>query len=352
MKAAVYASVRDRTAYEALPRRPLPERLTVPWTLALLGVDVLATLAACYAAGVPPDVGPAACVVLCAAMTACGAYQRSYAVHWRDEAYHVFVGCVLAALPFWLVVHAIGGVATGTAVTALAISAIAIASMHALLHRARHAAQVPAHARAAFATPEAQWRETHSIYRSIKRAADVALAAIGLTLLSPLMVAAALCIVAESGMPFFFRQARVGRSGVPFEIFKFRTMVRDAGSAWARPSDARITPLGAFLRRFSIDELPQLINVLRGEMSLVGPRPEMESFAREFRRTIPHYEERHVVLPGVTGWAQVQLKRNLEPRDMPYVVPYDLFYVEHASLVLDAIVVVKTAVEFLFHRAV
>jgi lipopolysaccharide/colanic/teichoic acid biosynthesis glycosyltransferase len=181
---------------------------------------------------------------------------------------------------------------------------------------------------------------------------DVTVAAIGLVLTSPIMLAAAAAIAIEDGLPVFFRQQRVGENGRPFTIFKFRTMRSDSGNQWVRPGDERITKIGALLRRASIDELPQLFNVLRGEMSIVGPRPEMVEFAESFRSSIPNYEQRHVVAPGITGWAQVYCKRNLTPADMADVLPYDLFYVEHASVLLDAALLFKTAVEVIFHAAV
>jgi lipopolysaccharide/colanic/teichoic acid biosynthesis glycosyltransferase len=166
------------------------------------------------------------------------------------------------------------------------------------------------------------------------------------------MLAVALAVFLDSGKPVLFRQERVGRGGRSFGIYKFRTMQHNAGSDWAKPGDSRITRIGAFLRRTSLDELPQLFNVIRGDMSVVGPRPEMRAFADGFEKSIPHYAQRHVVPPGITGWAQVYLKRNLEPSDMPAVLPYDLFYVEHASRFLDCAIILKTAFEVLTHRAV
>ncbi|HTU80839.1 MAG TPA: sugar transferase, partial [Candidatus Acidoferrales bacterium] len=317
-----------------------------------IGADAICTLAACYVAGVPSTVAPAAVLLMSGAMAACEGYVRSYAVHWRDEIYHVVVACAVAAIPFWILLHAVGALSNGTAFFALGIDATLIAALRATFHVARHHGDPPAYARVPFVTPQAQWRVGHSMYGPLRRCVDVVLGSLGLIVLSPVMLLAAAAVAIESGTPVLFVQTRVGRCGNLFKIYKFRTMVRDAGSGWARPSDARITRLGAFLRRTSIDELPQLFNVLRGDMCLVGPRPEMEEFAREFRRTIPHYDERSFVPPGVTGWAQVQLERNLEPKDMPQVVPYDLFYVEHASTVFDGIIILKTAVEFLFHRAV
>jgi lipopolysaccharide/colanic/teichoic acid biosynthesis glycosyltransferase len=185
-----------------------------------------------------------------------------------------------------------------------------------------------------------------------KRMYDVTVALVVLLLASPIMLVAALAIYAESGGPVFFRQERIGENGRPFRIWKFRTMRTDAGTDWARPGDDRITRVGRILRRSSIDELPQLFNVLRGEMAIVGPRPEMVQFARSFAQTLPNYPQRHVVAPGITGWAQLYLERNLDPNDVPRVLPYDLFYVEHASPALDAALTLKTAVEVFFHRAV
>jgi lipopolysaccharide/colanic/teichoic acid biosynthesis glycosyltransferase len=153
-------------------------------------------------------------------------------------------------------------------------------------------------------------------------------------------------------MPVLFTQRRVGRDGRTFVLFKFRTMKRDAGADWVRPGDSRITRTGSFLRRTSIDELPQVFNVLRGDMSIVGPRPEMVEFARDFAQRLPSYDQRHVVPPGITGWAQLYWKRNLDPSDVTDVLRYDLFYVERASLVLDTALLLKTIAEVLFHRAV
>jgi len=193
---------------------------------------------------------------------------------------------------------------------------------------------------------------TRPTSRLIKRIFDIAFALILGLLILPLMVVAGLAVWAESGMPIFFQQERVGRLGRTFKIVKFRTMRTDADSAWAKPRDERITRVGALLRRTSIDELPQLWNVLKGNMSLVGPRPEMRAFEDRFAITIPLYVERRLALPGMTGWAQVNMKRNLSPDDVGQVLDHDLFYIRHWSVFLDFTVVLKTAAEFLFHRAV
>jgi lipopolysaccharide/colanic/teichoic acid biosynthesis glycosyltransferase len=185
-----------------------------------------------------------------------------------------------------------------------------------------------------------------------KRTFDITIAVLAIVVTLPIMIAAAIAIAAETGAPVFFKQERVGRDGAIFEMLKFRTMRRDAGAEWARPGDSRITRVGAFLRRTSIDELPQLFNVLRGDMSIVGPRPEMCDFARDFSRTLQPYDQRHVVAPGITGWAQVYRNRNLQPNEIQDVLPYDLFYVERSSVMLDMAILLKTIVEVLFHRAV
>lgn len=191
----------------------------------------------------------------------------------------------------------------------------------------------------------------HPTARLVKRIFDVVSASLILVACSPVLISAALLIALDSGRPIFFQQERVGRDGRVFMILKLRTMKHDADSEWAKPGDSRVTRFGRFLRRTSIDELPQLINVLRGDMSLVGPRPEMRVFEEKFASAIPSYSDRRLALPGITGWAQVSLKRNLTPDDADQVLSYDLFYIEHWSFFLDLTVVLKTAAEFLFHRA-
>jgi lipopolysaccharide/colanic/teichoic acid biosynthesis glycosyltransferase len=338
--------------YAQRVRTRLPERLSIVWTIALLSSDVFAVLAAAYAVGLPAFAGPAACVIVCGALAICGAYQTSYAVRARDEIYHVAAACALAAIPLWALLHLVTGIQGWLPIIVLVVAGIGISLVHVVLHCARYANSESPFAGARCISPQAHWRITRPVFFFWKCAFDVSLSVLGLLVLSPVMLATAAAIAAESNGPIFFRQDRLGRSGTHFGLFKFRTMRPASGSTWARPGDLRITRVGAFLRRSSLDELPQLFNVLRGEMSLVGPRPEMIDYARRFSRTIPHYDERHVVRPGLTGWAQVQLKRNLRPADMPDVLPYDLFYIEHVSPLLDAVIVFKTAAEFIFHRAV
>ncbi len=186
----------------------------------------------------------------------------------------------------------------------------------------------------------------------LKRVADIVVASAVLGLAAPVMLAAALAIVLDTGRPVFYRQRRVGVDGIPFEMLKFRSMVANgSGSAWATRGDRRITRVGAILRRYSIDELPQMVNVLRGEMSVVGPRPEIPEYVERFEREIPRYADRHLVKPGITGWSQLYLDRLLTPDDVRDVLRLDLFYIEHWGLFMDLSIVAKTAAEFLFHRA-
>lgn len=191
--------------------------------------------------------------------------------------------------------------------------------------------------------------------RMLKRILDLSLAAPAALAFLPFMAISAIAIWLESGGPILFRQQRVGRGGKTFDILKFRSMKHDAESAtgpvWASAGDDRTTRVGAFLRRTSLDELPQIFNVILGQMSVVGPRPERPVFVGEFRRLLPRYDERHLVRPGITGWSQVNMRRVLQPTEAGEKLSYDLFYVEHWSLFMDMSVIFKTAIEFLFHRA-
>jgi len=176
-----------------------------------------------------------------------------------------------------------------------------------------------------------------------KRAFDVIFSALFLLLLGPLMLLAAVLVKLTSEGPVLYRQERVGLDGKPFWMVKFRTMCHGAeqdGPRFAEPLDPRVTPLGTLLRRISFDELPQLLNVLAGDMSLVGPRPERPVFIDTFRRHIPRYQLRHMVKAGMTGWAQIHGLRgqtSIEKR-----VEYDLYYIEHWSLLLDLRILART----------
>ena len=171
----------------------------------------------------------------------------------------------------------------------------------------------------------------------VKRVVDVIVSSLGLIILSPLLVVVAILVKLTSPGPVFYRQERMGMDGRRFSMVKFRTMVRDAeegsGPVMSRPGDPRMTRVGRFLRKFSIDEFPQLINVFRGEMSLIGPRPERPEFVREFADRIPNYMLRHKVKCGITGWAQVHGLRQETPIDKR--IEYDFYYIQNWSLGLD-----------------
>jgi sugar transferase (PEP-CTERM system associated) len=187
---------------------------------------------------------------------------------------------------------------------------------------------------------------------AVKRVFDVFAAAVLLLLAAPVMLIATLAIIIESGAPVIYRQERVGRGGRPFMLFKFRSMVQDAerdGRAqWATRNDARVTRVGRILRRSRIDELPQLWNVLRGEMSFVGPRPERPAFVAGLQRDIPFYGVRHCVKPGVTGWAQVRFAYGASVEDATRKLQFDLYYVKNHSLFLDLVILLETVRVVLF----
>ncbi len=178
----------------------------------------------------------------------------------------------------------------------------------------------------------------------LKRAFDIVVSATALVLLSPLMVFIALAVKLSSPGPIFYRQTRVGLDGHRFRIIKFRSMVENAeaqtGPVWASPHDPRVTHVGRFLRRWNLDELPQLWNVLRGDMSLVGPRPERPHFVKLFRESIPRYMARHRVKCGLTGWAQVNGLRGQTPIEER--IAYDLYYVENWSFWFDLKILAMT----------
>ncbi|MCH8960902.1 MAG: sugar transferase [Bacteroidetes bacterium] len=188
----------------------------------------------------------------------------------------------------------------------------------------------------------------HSSYDRIKRLGDVVLAALLLVLGLPALVLVAVLIVAENGRPVFFRQTRIGRGSVPFEILKFRTL-RPGAHDPGNPR-YRVTRVGRVLRRWGLDELPQLWNVLRGEMSLVGPRPERPEFVDKLAETIPFYVERHSVKPGVTGWAQVRYSYAASEEDATEKLQYDLYYVKNHSLLLDLAIILQTVEVILWSK--
>jgi sugar transferase (PEP-CTERM system associated) len=179
-----------------------------------------------------------------------------------------------------------------------------------------------------------------------KRLIDVVASLVLLTLAIPVMLVAAVAIGLESGFPILYRQTRVGRGGKTFVIWKFRSMRQDAeadGTArWAQAGDPRVTRVGRFIRKARIDELPQLFNVLLGNLSLVGPRPERPEFVTELQKEIPFYNVRHSVKPGLTGWAQVRYVYAASRYDSKKKLEYDLYYVKNHTLLLDLLILVET----------
>jgi exopolysaccharide biosynthesis polyprenyl glycosylphosphotransferase len=186
--------------------------------------------------------------------------------------------------------------------------------------------------------------------QALKRTLDVVFSGLVLVLLSPMLLLLALLIKLDSPGPVFFLQQRVGMDSKPFYVIKFRTMRSDAEqhSTWTVAGDPRVTRLGKFLRRYSLDELPQFINVLIGEMSVVGPRPEQPRWVEHFRQQIPRYMRRHKEKAGITGWAQIHGLRgdtSIEERTR-----YDLYYIENWSLLLDIKIILHTTLSILQGR--
>jgi sugar transferase (PEP-CTERM system associated) len=180
----------------------------------------------------------------------------------------------------------------------------------------------------------------------LKRIIDLVFGLLGLVLSSPLMLLAAIAVRLDSEGPVIFSQTRIGLGGQPFQVLKFRSMRSDAecgtGAQWAKENDCRITRVGKYLRKYRLDELPQFINVIRGEMSFVGPRPERPFFVDQLRSIISYYDERHSVRAGLTGWAQVQYSYGASVEDACRKLEYDLFYLKNMSVVFDIVIILKT----------
>lgn len=333
----------------------LPERLNPSWRTILLAGDaaIVFFVSLVTLSGVDNRVMAAivTAAIVCGVFWECGYYRRCYAVSAWDEVYYACAGVLFAALPVALILSAVAGVPGAFIALTLFFAAIATACVHARAHIERRGATPLAASMPSITAGAWHDRESAS-FTLMKRLFDVSVALVALLVASPIMLLAAAAIWLEDRGPVIFTQERVGAGGRPFHILKFRTMRTDAGTAWVRPGDDRITRVGAFLRRTSIDELPQLVNALRGDMSIVGPRPEMVEFAARFAEEMPNYVQRHVVAPGITGWAQLYYKRSLTPEDAANVLPLDLFYVEHASVLLDTVLLLKTLFEVAAHRAV
>ncbi|PZN26149.1 MAG: sugar transferase, partial [Proteobacteria bacterium] len=185
------------------------------------------------------------------------------------------------------------------------------------------------------------------IHSTLERTFDILASLILLVVALPVMLLTALAIKLTEGLgaPIFYRQVRVGQYGRPFELLKFRSMRVDAendGPRWAEKNDSRITPVGSFIRMTRIDELPQILNVLRGEMSFVGPRPERPEFVAQLNERIPYYRERHIIKPGITGWAQLCYPYGSSEQDALEKLQYDLFYVKNHSLLFYLAILVQT----------
>lgn len=153
--------------------------------------------------------------------------------------------------------------------------------------------------------------------------------------------------------PLLYSQDRIGKNGKSFKIYKFRSMVTNAesnGAVWAKKNDSRVTTFGRFLRTTRLDELPQLINIIKGEMSIIGPRPERPMFVNELAQVIPFYYTRHIVKPGLTGWAQVKSRYGSSVEDSLVKLQYDLYYIKHRSFLLDFNIIIKTLSTVIFFR--
>jgi lipopolysaccharide/colanic/teichoic acid biosynthesis glycosyltransferase len=187
-------------------------------------------------------------------------------------------------------------------------------------------------------------------YFYLKQGFDILLSIFVLFCLSPALCLIMILIKLDSPGPIFFLQERIGRDGKPFQIIKFRTMVSDAeknGPQWANENDNRITRVGRILRKYRLDEIPQLINVIRNEMAIIGPRPEREYFIKEFKKTIPHFQQRLCVKPGITGLAQISGGYELTPKQK---LEKDLIYIETCSILTDTKIALKSIPVILFAK--
>jgi sugar transferase (PEP-CTERM system associated) len=182
--------------------------------------------------------------------------------------------------------------------------------------------------------------------RFVKRSIDLLLSSLIIITLCPLMLLVALLLKLDSKGPIIYSQQRLGEFGKPYRIHKFRSMIQDAekltGPKWAEDNDPRITQIGRFIRKWRIDEIPQLFNVVKGEMSFVGPRPERAHFAKELEQQIPYFRERLNVKPGITGWAQICYGYGATVEDAIEKLNYDLFYIKNMSILMDLMIVLRT----------
>ncbi len=196
--------------------------------------------------------------------------------------------------------------------------------------------------------PSLFWQSSANLttYRLVKRLTDLILGLVGVVILAPLLPFLALAIYVDSPGSVFYTQTRLGRGGRSFRVLKLRSMILHAEQGnearWASRDDDRITRVGRILRRIRLDELPQVINVLKGEMSIVGPRPERPQFVGQLQEEIPFYRARLAVKPGLTGWAQIKYRYGNTVEDALYKLQYDLYYIKHQSLVMDMLIILRT----------
>ncbi len=184
-----------------------------------------------------------------------------------------------------------------------------------------------------------------AIFKRVKRVIDILASATGLALLFPVSLLIALAIKLDSEGPILYRQERVGKDGRIFHLLKFRSMRVDAeenGPTWAEVDDQRVTRVGRWIRKLRFDEIPQMISVFRGEMSFVGPRPERPFFVDILKEEIPFYSERHVIKPGITGWAQICYRYGASKEDSLEKLKFDLYYIKHMSLFFDLVIIFET----------
>jgi exopolysaccharide biosynthesis polyprenyl glycosylphosphotransferase len=190
--------------------------------------------------------------------------------------------------------------------------------------------------------------------KKLKRLMDIFISLLLLLLSSPILIVTALGIKIDSKGPILFKQERLGQNSKPFKVLKFRSMIKDAekstGPVWSQKNDPRVTRMGKFVRRTRIDEIPQMINVLKGEMSLVGPRPERAFFVEKLSKEIPYYKRRLKVRPGVTGWAQIKHKYDETIEDVKIKLRYDLFYIENMSIRMDFKILLRTVYVVIFGK--
>jgi len=193
----------------------------------------------------------------------------------------------------------------------------------------------------------------NKLYLAYRRLLDIILSIVGILIGIILLPIVLIGNLFGNRGPLFYTQERVGKNGALFKIYKYRTMIKNAetnGAVWAQKNDSRITKFGHFLRTSRLDEIPQFINILKGEMSIIGPRPERPYFVKELSQVIPFYETRHIIKPGLTGWAQVKARYGSSIDDSLLKLQYDLFYIKRRSFFLDFNIVVKTLSTVIFFR--